>query len=73
MDDNPVMAHRYKTEVVSYSQIGNMKISYELFGHSACDLISQFQSVQLAEKERGYNAFLSSAVYEQAERERASR
>jgi len=66
-----VIEPKYEVEVKSFSRIGNIETSFTLRGRTAKDLIEQFRSIELAEKERGYDAYLPSQVFELAEHEAA--
>lgn len=72
-DDMPATIQpRYEVEVKSFPRVGNIETSFTLRGHTAADLIAQFRSIELAEKERGFDAYLPSAVFELAEHEAAA-
>ena len=70
-EPSPVIQPKYETEVRSFSQIGNIETSFTLRGHTAVELIEQFRSVELSEKECGYDAYFPSQVWELAEHEAA--
>ena len=64
---SPVIPPKYEAEVRSFSRIGNAETSYTLRGHTAADLIEQFRSIELAEKDRDFDAYLPHEVFKLAE------
>lgn len=65
-DISPVIQPRYKATVRLFSQVGNLQTSHTLRGRTAADIVEQFRSIELAEKERGFNAYLDHEVFQLA-------
>jgi hypothetical protein len=66
-DISPVIQPKYEADVRSFSRLGNAETSFTLRGHTANELVEQFRSIELAEKERNFDAFLPREVFELAE------
>ena len=54
---------RYEAEIVSWPMVGDMKSVFTIRGHTAAELVEQFRSIELAERERDHIAYLPAEVF----------
>ena len=54
---------KYVAEVRSFQKTGDSVRTFDLRGNTAREIISQFESLRLAELEGGYEAYLPNELY----------